>query len=69
MTLLDAALIDRDARIVNSIHDEIVVECGESIADEVLQIVKQKMIEGGRAFLQRVPVEVEAVIADACVKK
>lgn len=69
MTRLDAALVGRDAQIVNSIHDEIVVECDEAIAGEVLQIVKEKMIEGAREFLRRVPVEVEAAVADAWVKK
>jgi len=69
MTLLDQALLSRDAQIVNSIHDEIVVECEESIAEEVKQIVVRKMIEGAKEFLPRVPVEVEAVISDAWVKK
>jgi DNA polymerase-1 len=69
MTLLDAALVGRDAQIINSIHDEIVVECDESIADEALLIMKEKMIEGGRAFLRRVPIEVEAVVSDAWVKR
>src|SRR5262249_57532150 len=65
MTLLDQALLSYDAQIVNSIHDEIVVECDESIAEEVKQIVIRKMIEGAKEFLPRVPVEVEAVISDA----
>src|SRR5262249_54841597 len=65
MTLLDQALLSRDAQIVNSIHDEIVVECDESIADEVKQLVVRKMVEGAKEFLPRVPVEVEAVISDA----
>ena len=69
MTLLDQALLSRDAQIVNSIHDEIVVECDESIAEEVKQIVIRKMVEGGKEFLPRVPVEVEAVISDAWLKK
>ncbi len=69
MTLLDRALLSRDAQIVNSIHDEIVVECDESIAEEVKQIVIRKMIEGAKEFLPRVPVEVEAVISDAWLKK
>ncbi|HEY7183834.1 MAG TPA: DNA polymerase [Blastocatellia bacterium] len=69
MTLLDQALLSRDAQIVNSIHDEIVVECDESIAEEVKQIVVRKMIEGAKEFLPRVPVEVEAVISDAWLKK
>jgi intein/homing endonuclease len=69
MTLLDRALLSHDAQIVNSIHDEIVVECEESIAEEVKQIVIRKMIEGAKEFLPRVPVEVEAVISDAWLKK
>jgi DNA polymerase I-like protein with 3'-5' exonuclease and polymerase domains len=69
MTLLDRALLSRDAQIVNSVHDELVVECEQSIAEEVKQIVIQKMVEGAREFLTRVPVEVEAVISDAWLKK
>jgi DNA polymerase I-like protein with 3'-5' exonuclease and polymerase domains len=69
MTLLDAALLGRDAQIINSIHEEIVVECNESIADEVLLVMKEKMIEGGRTFLRRVPIEVESVVSDAWVKR
>lgn len=69
MTLLDQALLNRDAQIVNSIHDELVVECAEAIAEEVKQIVVRKMIEGAKEFLPRVPVQVEAVISDAWLKK
>lgn len=69
MTLLDQALLNRDAQIVNSIHDEIVVECAEPIAEEVKQIVVKKMIEGAREFLPRVPVGVEAAVSDAWLKK
>ncbi len=69
MALLDEALLDRDAQIVNSIHDELVVECAEQIAGEIKQVVVRKMIEGAKEFLPRVPVQVDAVIADAWLKK
>jgi DNA polymerase I-like protein with 3'-5' exonuclease and polymerase domains len=69
MTLLDQALLDRDAQIVNSIHDELVVECDQKIAEEIKGIVVRKMIEGAKEFLPRVPVVVEAVISDAWLKK
>jgi DNA polymerase I len=69
MTLLDEALLKRDASIVNSIHDELVVECDESIAEDVKEIVIRKMIEGAKEFLPRVAVTVEAVISDAWLKK
>lgn len=69
MTLLDAALLGRDARIVNSIHDELVVECEASIADEIKEIVVAMMVTGAKEFLPRVPVNVEAAISDAWLKK
>jgi DNA polymerase-1 len=69
MTLVDELLLDRDAAIVNSIHDEIVVECAESIAAETASLVEEAMINAGREFLTRVPVVVEAVISDAWLKK
>jgi DNA polymerase I len=69
MTLLDEALLKLDAQIVNSIHDELVIECHEAIAGEIREIVMRKMIEGAKEFLPRVPVGVEAVVADAWVKK
>ncbi len=69
MTRVDAALLEHDAQIVNSIHDEIVVECAEPIAEMVKKLVAQAMIAAGKEFLQRVPVEVEAVISEAWIKK
>ncbi|MGE0100727.1 MAG: DNA polymerase [Blastocatellales bacterium] len=69
MTLLDGSLLGLDARIVNSIHDELVIECEESIAEEVRQIVVDRMVSGAKEFLVRVPVIVEAVVSDAWLKK
>jgi DNA polymerase-1 len=69
MTLVDAALLEYDAQIINSIHDELVIECDAALAEEVKTLVTQSMVAAGREFLTRVPVEVEAVIADAWVKK
>ncbi|HMX29935.1 MAG TPA: DNA polymerase, partial [Blastocatellia bacterium] len=69
MRLLDETLLGLDARIVNAIHDELVIECDSAIAEEVRDIVRFEMIAGAKEFLRRVPVEVEAVIADAWLKK
>ena len=72
MTVLDAALVERyagRALIVNSIHDEIVVECDEALATEIKPIVEAKMIEGAKQFLKRVPIVVDAVITESWVKK
>jgi DNA polymerase I-like protein with 3'-5' exonuclease and polymerase domains len=69
MRLLDDSLRGLNARIVNSIHDELVVECDAVIAEEIKEIVRHEMIAGAKEFLPRVPVEVEAVISDAWLKK
>lgn len=69
MRLLNDTLRGLNAQIVNSIHDELVVECDTAIAVEVKEIVRHEMIAGAKEFLRRVPVEVEAVISDAWLKK
>lgn len=69
MRLLDETLLGLDAQIVNSIHDELVVECNSAIAEEIREIVRFEMVAGAKEFLPRVPVEVEAVISDAWLKK
>ena len=58
----------KDARIVNAIHDELVVEAATPIAAEVEQLVAQTMIASAREFLTRVEVEVDVVVADAWLK-
>ncbi len=69
MTLVDDAVRDLDAQIINSIHDEIVVECRADLADLVATLVSDAMVSAGREFLQRVPVVVDTVISDAWLKK
>ncbi len=69
MTLVNAALLPYDAFIVNSIHDEIVVECAAAIAEETKALVVEAMTAAGREFLARVPVIVEAIVSDAWLKK
>jgi DNA polymerase-1 len=69
MKLVDDMLLARDAQIINSIHDEIVAECAEAIAAETADLVSQAMTAAAKEFLPHVPVVVEAVVADAWVKK
>jgi DNA polymerase I len=48
-----------DARIINLVHDEIVIEVVEYQAASVKEIVKAEMIRAGKDFLKTVPVEVD----------
>ncbi len=68
MRLLDEALDGLDARIVNAIHDELVIEVAAPLATTVAELVARTMVAGAREFLRRVPVEVDVVVADAWLK-
>jgi DNA polymerase-1 len=57
------ALEGLDARLVNSIHDEFVIECAAGKAEEVSEKTQAAMIRAGEDILDKVPVEVEATIS------
>lgn len=61
---LRAALKGWDARTVNTVHDEIVVEVREDQAEEVKHIVEHAMVSAGEAILKDVPIVAEAAVAD-----
>jgi DNA polymerase I len=52
-----------DARLINCIHDEFVVECEEGISDEVSERTRRAMIRAGEEVLEKVPVDVEVVVS------
>lgn len=52
-----------DARLINSIHDEFVVECAEGIAGEVAEKTKDAMNKAGAVLLKKVPTEVEVGVS------
>lgn len=56
-------LWDLDARLINSIHDEFVVECAEALAEEVSERTRSAMIRAGEVLLKKVPVEVEVGVS------
>ncbi len=68
LRLLKDELRDTSARIVNIIHDEIVVEADADQATEISQKVERAMCAAGEEYLKTVPVKVETEIADEWVK-
>lgn len=68
LRLLHDKLRGTGARIVNMIHDEIVVEADEAEAEDVGKIVEDAMCKAGEEYVKKVPVKVETEIADAWVK-
>jgi DNA polymerase I-like protein with 3'-5' exonuclease and polymerase domains len=63
LRLLNDELRTTSAKIVNIIHDEIVVEVDEGEAEQVAQTVEKAMCAAGQEYLQTVPVKVESQIA------
>ena len=68
LALLYDALKPLDARIINCIHDEIVVEASEADAQACAGILEHKMVDAAREFIRSVPVTVDTVINQAWIK-
>ena len=68
LRLLREELKTTSGKIVNIIHDEIVVEALDSDAEEVARRVEHAMCTAGEEYLTTVPVKVETEIADEWVK-
>jgi DNA polymerase-1 len=62
-------LADTGARIIGAVHDEIILEVPEKMAEGFAVILKETMIQAGKAYLSKVPVEVEVTVADNWAEK
>ncbi len=58
-----------DARPVNIVHDEIIIECRKDVAAEMSGILEDCMVRGVECYLKNVPIVVEAKIADSWAEK
>lgn len=68
LRLLHDRLKETEARVVNVIHDEVVVECPEAGAEEFAKIVEEAMCAAGEEYVRAVPVKVESAVTDEWVK-
>jgi len=68
LKLLKEELSETSARVVNIIHDEIVVEADADEAESVAEKVERMMVTAAEDYLKTVPVKVEIEIADEWVK-
>lgn len=57
-----------DAYMIHTVHDEIVAEAREDIADEVAKLVEEQMVAAGKRLLKKVPIKVDVHIADCWEK-
>ena len=68
LKLLREELAGTSSKIVNIIHDEIVVEADAGEAEAIAEKVERVMCAAGEEYLKTVPVKVETEIADEWVK-
>src|SRR5215207_4681492 len=68
LRLLHDRLRGTQARVVNVVHDEVVVECPEGGAEEFARVVEDAMCAAGEEYVKAVPVKVESAVTDEWVK-
>ncbi len=69
LSRLPEALKTTGAKIIGTVHDEIILECPEQTAAVVADILSVVMVEAGSEFLTSVPVEAEASIGESWADK
>ncbi len=57
-----------DASLVHTVHDEIVVEARDDIADNVAKLIEDQMIKAGEKLLKKVPIKVDVHVSDCWEK-
>lgn len=69
LALLPPRLGGTGAKIIGTVHDEILLEAPEEKADEAGRILRKAMMDAGRTYLSKVPVEVEVKIVESWAGK
>lgn len=68
LRLLHNGLRGTSGKLVNIVHDEIIVECDTSEAQKTAEILENSMCSAGNEYLDNVPVRVDVSIADDWTK-
>ncbi len=68
LRLLHDSVRQTSARLVNIVHDEVIVECAAGDADETAKKLERAMCSAGEEFLHRVPVKVDVHVSDDWTK-
>ncbi len=68
LRLLHDSISGTSAKLVNIVHDEIIVECEANEAEQTAKILEKSMISAAEEIVTKVPIKVDAKIADEWVK-
>lgn len=67
--LLPHRLASTGAKIIETVHDEIILEVPEGVAGEAAVILKETMIQAGKVYVSKVPIELEVTIGKTWAEK
>ncbi|MEK7434529.1 MAG: DNA polymerase [Cyanobacteriota bacterium] len=62
--LINKEFKNTKTKLINTVHDEIILESPLEFAENSAKILEQKMIEAGRIYLKKVPIVVDVHISD-----
>ncbi len=68
LRMLHDSIRGTSAKLVNIVHDEVIVECSAAEAESTAALLEDAMCAAGEEFVKKVPVKVDAHIADEWAK-
>ena len=68
LRILHDSLRGTSGRLVNIVHDEVIVECDAAEAQTISEILDRSMCAAGTEYLSKVPVNVDVHVADEWTK-
>lgn len=64
LIMINNAIKDSDIKLINTVHDEIILEAPQEQSEYAAKLLESKMIEAARVYLKKVPIVVDVHIAD-----
>jgi len=68
LRLLHDSLRGTSGKLVNIVHDEIIVECDAGEAEDIAKRLETAMRTAGEEYVKRVPVKIDVMISDEWCK-
>ena len=68
LRLLHDAIAGTSAKLVNIVHDEVIIEVNADEAESAAKLLENSMVSAGEEFVSKVPVKVDVKTADEWVK-
>lgn len=66
--LLHQQIRNTNTKLVNIVHDEVILECDASEAENAAKVLEKAMCDAGEEYVKKVPVKVDVHIADEWTK-